>query len=81
MDLNLNMFALSAESSPHLSLMICVLFFHTTQVGLNSRCNQHLVTQFHLMAITSKCHAARQHEAGFVERSLETQWLGRGNEN
>lgn len=53
MDLNLNMFALSAESSPHWSLMICVLFFHTTPVGLNSRCNQHLVTQFHLMAITS----------------------------
>lgn len=64
---------------PRLSLPLCLLFFHTTPAGLNSRCNQHLLTQSHLTAITSECHTARQHEAGFVVGSPETEWPTRGN--
>lgn len=57
---------------------LCLAFTYSTATVLNSRCNQHLVTQSHLMAITSECHTAR-HEAAFVVSSPETWRSGRGN--
>lgn len=53
-------------------VLFCMVFLHTAPAGLISRCYRHLVTKSHLMAITSECHTARQHEAGFVVRSPET---------